>query len=47
MSMLTIVPPHKSIAIGSPLDAVDVLHSLFESNVHVSVNRLEFSCLRG
>jgi len=42
--MLTIVPPDESVTIGSLLHAVDVLLSLLQRNVHVSVYGLQFSC---
>lgn len=42
----TIVATNEGIAVAALLDAVDVLLALLESNVHVAVDRLKFSCCK-
>lgn len=42
---LTIVSSHKGVPIRPPLLAVDVLLGLLESDVHVAIDRLQFTCV--
>ena len=42
--LLTVVTSDKGIAIVSPLGAIDILIRLFERNVHVAIDGLQFAC---
>jgi hypothetical protein len=41
---LTVIPPHKSIAILPPRAALDNLLHAFQGDVHVSIDGLQFPC---
>lgn len=43
LSEVTIVPSHKSVAIGTPLLPIDPLLCLLERNVHVTINGLQLA----
>ena len=40
----TVVPSHESIAVAFPELAIDILLRLLQSDVHISIHGLQFTC---
>ena len=44
---LTIISSYKGITVASFELSIDVFLGLFQSNVHIAINRLQFPCVNG